>query len=644
MKKIFKFSIGTLFVISFAFLSHNTYAADFIIVAETDIQDAGIISQENNVIKIGFDINNRSGLQTGVKYGVKLIKETEEGSQFVVDEKMYDESLTLPENSSTHREITYEAPNNLSGEYTILLIGENESGLLLSILRIGTIDLIASVKGLEILPESCFLKVVGEESNKTYNLIQGVDIAQNEDLELTCTALSSSHDETEVLPNYETRHRTSFGEIKEHAGGDFDPITFNRGEEQIFSVILPKATSPQAYNVNFNLKNDKFESNTVSIHYVLAGISATIQNLSIDKDSYQKDEIANLVFFWSSRADTFPGNRLGSKDTKEVIHSSIIIKNSLGADCILPVNQVLDEGPKVEVSIPITSNCSNPKVTLTLSDEQGNILDQKEFKIETTSKPKDVNTTTMIIVIAILLVLVLIGIFLKRKKKDGEGFNNTAVIGMFFLMFLVGSMAFGIHKVQAVVILIVDDTIDGASNQFTITAGADKSIYSQGELITVTGTASYTQCSNATTSVYLTATLEGNMVGLINEDVTGTQKVEGSNTLTAPTSPGTYYISFNATAGTSTASIQFMITVIASVSPTVEVWVTKSSIYENEQSTVYWTSTNATYCECTYSGGLCNPSSGPTTGIQVRGKTVLGLEIKPSTTFSVSCTNSQYPI
>lgn len=67
----------------------------------------------------------------------------------------------------------------------------------------------------------------------------------------------------------------------------------------MISFILPKALEPQAYDVKVALKSSENTSNPIIIHYVLQGISATIQNLSLDKDFYNKGDTATLSFFWS---------------------------------------------------------------------------------------------------------------------------------------------------------------------------------------------------------------------------------------------------------------------------------------------------------------------------------------------------------
>jgi hypothetical protein len=93
--------------------------AEIVQIAAVDIDNAVIVSQKDNTFNVSFTITNGEGVQTGVQYGVKLISDTAKG-QFVADEKVYEELLTLDQNSSLKRGV-YTAPDNLSGKYTLLL-------------------------------------------------------------------------------------------------------------------------------------------------------------------------------------------------------------------------------------------------------------------------------------------------------------------------------------------------------------------------------------------------------------------------------------------------------------------------------------------------------------------------------------------
>lgn len=72
------------------------------LVATVNIENAKIISHIGNKVVIGFDLTNGKGLQTGVKYSILLVSKN---GLYIVDQTVYEESLSLSEDSRIHREI-----------------------------------------------------------------------------------------------------------------------------------------------------------------------------------------------------------------------------------------------------------------------------------------------------------------------------------------------------------------------------------------------------------------------------------------------------------------------------------------------------------------------------------------------------------
>jgi hypothetical protein len=170
-------------------------------VATVNIEKAVITSQKDNVFNISFNITNREIVQNGVKYGVKLMTEGQNKEQYIVDEKVYDETLTLAENSTLTKNISYSAPNNISGKYTLVLFSSNTSGFPFAISYIKDVTLSSTVKGLEIVTNSCYLKVEGDTTNTHYNLLDNVDIGKDENLRLNCNVINNSNDAHTCIRN-----------------------------------------------------------------------------------------------------------------------------------------------------------------------------------------------------------------------------------------------------------------------------------------------------------------------------------------------------------------------------------------------------------------------------------------------------------
>ena len=191
----------------------STTPSHAVTIATVNIQNAKLVSQEGNTLHIIFDLTNREGIQAGVHYAVDLIATTTKG-QFLADEKVYPATLTLAEHSSTHVDITYTAPPSLSGTFTVLLTSRNDSGLPLGLDPIGRVTL-AATGGVELVPSSCYLTVAAEKGSPHYTLTQGVDIARDEALHLTCIALNHGSTNVTATPSFATQYPSGGGRLDE---------------------------------------------------------------------------------------------------------------------------------------------------------------------------------------------------------------------------------------------------------------------------------------------------------------------------------------------------------------------------------------------------------------------------------------------
>ncbi len=65
--------------------SKDAISVNTVVLATVNIQNAKIVSQKDNTFNISFSLSNREGVQSGVKYGIELIKD----NKYVVDEKIF---------------------------------------------------------------------------------------------------------------------------------------------------------------------------------------------------------------------------------------------------------------------------------------------------------------------------------------------------------------------------------------------------------------------------------------------------------------------------------------------------------------------------------------------------------------------------
>ncbi|MDO8555054.1 MAG: CARDB domain-containing protein [bacterium] len=526
-----------------------------ITIATVNIYNAKIDNQDQNKLKLSFDLFNRQNAQPQIKYAVQLVK-AGKTSQTIADEKIYLETLSLNENQTIKKEIEYLAPDYLNGQYQVWIIAKNESGMMLALGNAGTVEFKGSGKFVEIDESSCYLKVENEKPEKKYTLRQGVDIKPEEKLIGVCNIINHFAQETTATPAFETFFRSTFGEKVEDNQELQSIVTLKSQEKKTIEFVLPKAQSPQAYDAVLSLKDEqnKIISNQAVFHYVLHGQSASIQNIRLDKDYYAKNETAKISFNWTPSADSFPDSRLGATELSKV-NLEIAIKNSEGQACADPFQKELtsksqnDSDLNVSLSVPITNDCVNPNGQVVIKDQNGKILDQQNFGIQSASSsipvkketPLPVKTILVFIGIGALLAALAV-IFIKKKSK----LPKTLI----FILIFSGALFFGKAETAKADTLVQGNT--------TYTFNLNKANYAPGETIVISAWASRGGCYNSPTPSFLGVKAQsstadeagyaplGSLLMIFTGNIAGGDNWYTSVTATAPSQGGNYFASFRA--------------------------------------------------------------------------------------------------
>ena len=409
----------------------NDGSGNFKILSRTSIQNPKLISQIGNNFVISFDMSNKENAQPDLKYGLQLIKDSENG-QTIIDEKIFSEVFTLGPNETITREVNYIAPSYLVGEYSIWLIIENSSGLNQGIGTVGKVQLLGDDQYVEIDISSCYLSVTEDNLSKKYNLQQGVDVNADETLTINCDVFNKFDREISLKPQFEIFKRSSFSDLIEVNQTD-ENIVLTSEEEKEFSLVIPKNNIPQAYDVKLSfLDNGELVSNFVLFHYVLSGPSGTIQSIQMDKEGYLKDDIARIKLFWSGSADIFPDSRSGKNPADEMISFSFNIENDNGEPCIKPINKNLDIGENlITIKALIVNECTSLNGEGVLKDSTGKVLDRKVFSlVDNSNNSKKESKTTdysiLILICSVIVIIILIFILIKIRKKRNDD-NETEI-------------------------------------------------------------------------------------------------------------------------------------------------------------------------------------------------------------------------
>jgi len=414
-------------------------------IADVSIRNAEISEIKKNQLKLVFDVENKMELQADLVYGLELIKEQGENKVSMVGIKLFPEDkITIEKNKSIHREIIYQSPEYLSGDYILWLKIKDESGLTLA-LQSFRVNLVGSGEFIE-QGNPCYLTIEGEKDQK-YNLAQGVDLKKAEKLFLNCQTKNLTGETMTVFPFIEFYQRDFYGKkTGEYEASESEAITFNKDEEKLIKIAIPLPENPQAYDAKLVFKKEgKIVSNPVIAHFVLSGKSGTIINASLDKNQYTAGEKAQLTLLWAGSADFFFQSRTGGSFLVDPTFE-VEFKDSKGVLCSAKSIHKTEESKTVLI-IPLEKACNNPVVTIKLMDE-GQTLYEKVITTESEKEPGKQSTSVertkendklVWIISALLFGLVLAlasSLYLRRKKVKNisKTFIFLLILGASFLM------------------------------------------------------------------------------------------------------------------------------------------------------------------------------------------------------------------
>jgi len=410
-----------------------------ILMASLVVENIKIISQDKSNLKISFDIiNNNSWVQTNIGYQVTLspLESYTNISSSVPDEKVgvkktivtsktYPEMLSLKGNARKNKVIEYKAPAYLNGDY--LLSVNTFLPFLSTNLILGGELLVenpSSLEGnnqfVEIVSSSCqlFTEAQEEENN----------VSQKEGQVAICEAINHFEEPINITPYFEIYLHSKYGKKIEEFSSNKGEFYFEPGEKKNIALDLPVNFDPQSYTAKVLLKkNEEVVSNQVYIDYILEGLSATIQNINFDKESYKEGEIAKVNFFWSDAPKL-----LEKRANIGYLETDLIFRDGKTNQICGQIVKGLDVKKNYEeILVPIVKDCPSPIISASLKNKEGKVLFQQESQIlegkniNLFSNKKNVSqdrnyilifTLIAISIVALIIFLILFIGMDKRKK------------------------------------------------------------------------------------------------------------------------------------------------------------------------------------------------------------------------------------
>ena len=533
-----------------------------VVSADVGLYEARVISQDGNKFNIGFDLVNREGVQPDVRYSVSLTQKISKGNQIVAT-KVYDEVLNMGANQTIHREITYVAPEFLSGTYTLLMKSFNGDNLPLATRIVGEVTLTGSGQYLFASNELCNITVQGEDPQTQYTIFQGVDVDRAETIIGTCKIRNTFTDAITASVQFRNYYRTVLtGKRVDTENVPQQTFSFAPGETKEISFTIPKASAPQAYDAMFELvSNGKVVSNEVPFHYVVRGESATIQNLRLDKDYYAQGDIAKISFGWTGSADMHMQTRKkgGTRSSDPALQFSIV--DGSGKSCAQPVQMKAPQGELErmrmnEQTFSITSTCLNPSVSFSVLGDNGNVLAQKTVSIQSANapalpqetsiseSPKQDQRSTWVLYGIFALTVVSIGVLAIIFVRKRRGFTIW-----FAALLIGGGLLVGPKGVHALTVTNVYCDTDTHCLTTDVEVDLDKAdrTYNSNEQLGMSATIQDAYCSNGSYFTAIVASKNMPKESSYQLILDGAQWGDsGMRYSTAAATGGTYKVKFNA--------------------------------------------------------------------------------------------------
>ena len=427
MKKTLTILLSTLLIISFVGVKAKTTTntktqttnTSAVLIATVNVYNATNTKIDANNYSVSFQINNRNGIQSDIRYGLELV---DASTSAVIDTQLANESLTLGPSGSKNIEVKYTLPNFIiSGNYKLMVVVKNQNGLPLAYVPAGFPERIIAINNNYMAPsiDNCSLSIKGDASYTKNTIGQNISVLSNQTLIATCSLSNNGNNNLNNLKvDLVTHKRDQFGDIVSKNIIEQD-ISLKAKSTQSFSFEIPTATTPQSYDVDTFLINSSLNKVSLStiIHYTVNGASATIQNTILDKTDYKKGDTANVQVFWT-----------GSGLAKSVL--KVVISDNAGNVCG-SASKSSSSTPtylsKESLKISIDKDCTGAVSVITLSDDKGNILDSTKINLNNPtssvninpeiSSAKTINGINKIYLFIFLIVLVLVGYGITSLKK-----------------------------------------------------------------------------------------------------------------------------------------------------------------------------------------------------------------------------------
>jgi hypothetical protein len=329
-----------------------------------------------------------------------------------------DKAITLSSGEIVSIKDTITIPSFINGNYLLSVVSRNKNGLFLASRDAGVISLNGSGESVFINPNSCTL--TSNDSTPNSSLLSRIKVEKGDVITLTCSTENQGLQSISVIPHVETFSGSVFGEGKTTEQLLGNSITLLGGYKKTSSIKIKAEGNPHDYTavVSF-VSGGKKISNSINVNYKILGEQAKIMNIILDKDSYKKEDIANISILWKSDIE----------DLKSKLYLNLLIKNSESENCIEPIiRKPISNTKSLEIvlDVPIINDCLNPEVSVQIIDDNGYVMDESSFLMESNLSNKSISIYLYASVV-VLILLIFGFVFVKRKNNGPNNIDNINV-------------------------------------------------------------------------------------------------------------------------------------------------------------------------------------------------------------------------
>jgi hypothetical protein len=458
MKKYQFFLMGVMFLVPFvAFGQENGDTQESYpqahVTSDLNIYNALILQQTDEIV-ISFTLQNDfSKAQGDVNYDVRLYELDSAGeAQNLFYREEFDDTLSISAGESLEKQVMFNMPENANGTYELWVFVYTTSGNELSFANLGTVQTNAAMKSISIQRETCGLVIDGIEEK--FHPLQGVDIdPKQEKINLECEIKNNKSSAQDISAVFSTKKYSMYGESVDVDGNSFR-FVIEPGTQKKVVVPVPLPKESGAYSAKIVFSNDEQVTlESLYLHYVIQGESASINDISTDRESYDIGEKMTLSVAWSPSADGFAGSRKndenlqntgesgetpggGTEIDEPMIHISV--ENDKNEKCIEDISENLtSDNSYLQYEENVIAKCQNVNVRAEIRNGKGDVLaqynvlfDENAESIKNTAQ-NDTRSmfswkTILMVLIGGLPIIILL-VFLAKRK------NGVASLLIFFV-------------------------------------------------------------------------------------------------------------------------------------------------------------------------------------------------------------------